>query len=137
MKKIKKVLFVSTFAFALTSIGLGVASATSVAVNTQVPQQQGYSNIIGANKSQTSSYGEVKLTSMESASAVTFYAKPVADLYYPNAGAVVNTLNTKYKVYYNNNHDVAYDAGVAVQARLRNHSWSLTRGHVVGTFDYK
>lgn len=135
MKKMKKMLSISTLGLLLTVSAVTCASATSVNfVNNEVPKTQGYSHLLGANTSTNTAYGDVKVTAMSGVNAVTFSAASVASGVY-GTGKVIETkdLNIAKPVEYIEQ----YQSGTAMVARVRNHSWSLSRGFVSGTFNYK
>lgn len=117
----------------MLSVGaLGGVAATSVSfTNQEVPKYQEYEHLLAANKSTDSAYGDVKLSAMD-VGAVTFSAASVSSGNY-STGTVVSSTTKEYAVQYAER----YTAGTPMVARLRNHSWSLNRGFISGTFDYK
>ena len=136
MKKGKKFLRLSIFGIGFFAIFLTVsASAATVTINHAVPTMQGYVTLASRSKSQASSYGTVKLTKKDPV-AVTFSArakKSTGSWGSYQSGTVVEKTGTTYNVPYEYN----LGAGTTVQARFRNHNWSLNSNQIEGTFDYK
>lgn len=110
-------------------------SATSITINESVPTMQGYKELASRNKSESSSSGTVSLT-LKDPDAVTFSARAKkSDGTWGSyqAGTVVSKTNTNYNVAYEYNLGV----GTTVQARFRNHNWSLNSNQIEGTFNYR
>ena len=135
MRKTKKVLFSSLFSVAVMLLLTINASATTTRINHAVPTMQGYVTLSIASKSESSSYGTVNLTRKDP-DAVTFsarYLNPMdkwEDYYLP---AVVSSTNVTTLVFYPANLGV----GTLVQARFRNHNWSLNSNQIEGIYDYR
>ena len=111
------------------------ASAATVTINHSVPTMQGYATLASKNKNQSTSYGTVYLTIKEPA-AVTFSARAKkSDGTWGSyqAGTVVDKAKKTFNVAYEYNLGV----GTTVQARFRNHNWSVNSNQIEGTFDYK
>ena len=132
MKKGLKVLGLSAvFALFLTCS----ASATSIYFDKSVPTAQGYTALEEARKSMSTSYGTVKLSTKEPV-AVSFSLRAKrSDGSWGKyqSPTVVSEINKTYNVWYE------YETGVGtkVQARVRNHNWSLNSNQIEGVFDYK
>lgn len=135
MRKTKKVLFTSLFSIAMMLLLTFSASATTIKLNHAVPTMQGYVNLSIAIKSESSTYGTVNLTKKDP-DAVTFSARYLnsldkwEDYYLP---AVVSSTNVTTLVFY----PVNLGVGTTVQARFRNHNWSLNSNQIEGIYDYK
>lgn len=125
-KKYLKVL-ISLGIIATTFTGV---SAATVTIDHSVPTAQGYKYLTAKAKSQKTSYGTVILTKKEP-DAVTFSAAAQGG-FYSDGVTVYNTNQT-----YNVNYAGTYGAGTIMQARFRNHNWSLVSNIIKGTFDYK
>ena len=96
---------------------------------------QEYVSLSSKSKSVASSYGTVTLTKKDP-DAVTFSARAKkSDGTWGDyqEAVVVNTTNTTYRIPY----EYALSAGTTVQARFRNHNWSLNSNQIEGTLDYK
>lgn len=135
MKKAKKMLSISALGLLLSALAaVGVSAASVRFYNSEVPKFQGYATVIGAKKTEASSYGLVRVSSIQGASAVTFSASSVsANKYGPGAIVQAKQLSKDYAVQYTEH----YAKDTVMMARYRNHSWSFTRGFISGTFDYK
>lgn len=134
MKKNKKMLKVSFLGMMMSIFLMSGVSATTVAFPGQnVPSQQTYAYVDAANKSASSNKGIVKLTRME-VTAVTFSARAVATGHSYGSGKIVTQENTDFNVPYT----ATYGSGQKMQARFRNHNWTLNSTKIIsGTFDYK
>ena len=133
MKKSKRMLKLSAIAAIATIVTATGVSASAVAFfNKSVPTAQGYATLSALEKSQSSDYGIVNLSKM-TPDAVTFSARAVADGHSYGKGKTVTQLNTDFYVYYT----ATYGEGQNMQARFRNHNWSLNSNKISGEFDYK
>lgn len=135
MHKAKKLLKTSLLGMVAMMLMVTGASATTIALNHSVPTMQGYVTLPAKTKSESSSYGTVYLTKKDP-DAVTFSARYKNSLgnwedYY--LGAVVDKTNVTVLVF----HQANLGVGTTVQARFRNHNWSLNSNQIEGTYDYK
>ena len=110
-------------------------SAAGVTINHSVPTMQAYVTFPLISKSSASSNATVTLTK-KNPDTVTFSARAQktngtwGDY---QAGTVVTKTNVPYNVPYEYN----LSAGTLVQARFRNHNWSMNSNQIEGIFDYR
>lgn len=133
MKKSKRMLKLSAIAaIATIATATGVSAATTSFTDKSVPTAQGYATLTAMAKSESSDYGIVNLSKM-TPDAVTFSAKAVANGHNYGSGKTVTQLDTDFYVYYT----AIYGSGQKMQARFRNHNWSLNSNKISGSFNYK
>lgn len=133
MRKSKKMLRLSAIAaIATIATVTGVSAASTSFTDKSVPTAQGYATLTAMKKSESSDYGIVNLSKM-TPDAVTFSAKATASGHTYGAGKTVTQLNTDFYVYYT----ATYGEGQEMQARFRNHNWSLNSNKISGVFNYK
>ncbi len=136
MKKEKKFFRFSLFGIVVFALVLTLnASATQIEINHAVPTAQGYVTLPSGVKSKTSDYGIVNL-SKKDPSAVTFSArawKTEGKWGSYASGVVVDDVGKNFNIPY------AYNLGQGsiVQARFRNHNWSLNSNQIEGTLNYQ
>lgn len=134
MKNTRRLFKLFSFAFILSVFLISNVKATTVSFpGMKVPARQTYATLDDAKKSESSSNGIVNLTRME-VDGVTFSARAVANGHSYGSGKVVTQTNTNFIV----NYTATYGAGQKMQARFRNHNWTLTGSKIIsGTFNYK
>ena len=134
MKKGKLFLRLTSFMVLLVLIFTLSVSATQVRINHAVPTMQGYVELPQASKSLSSDYAGVCLW-IKDPESVTFSArakKTDGTWGAYQAGTVVYETGILYHVRYEYNLGI----GTTVQARFRNHNWSLNSNQIEGYFDY-
>ena len=134
MKKGKMFLKLISLVMLIVLICTLSVSATSLVVDEEVPKAQGYVYLTKAYKSQSSSYATVCLARKDPV-AVTFSNSAqktdgTMGGYY--TGTVVTEVNRIYNVPYE--YYLAKDS--LVQARFRNHNWSLNNNRIKGVYNY-
>ena len=132
MNKLKKQLVkIGVTGCTLLSTIAGVGAA-SVSITQNIKNNQQWGTLPSATKSSSSSYGTIRLNSLQTTDSVTFYlvsSQGTGSALTYNQSLVGQTLN----IYYNG---TAYQ-GDTVYARFRNHNWSFNTGYMTGTMDYK
>lgn len=136
MKKERKLFRSTLFAACFFTVLLtSSVNAANVTINHSVPTMQKYVTLSMQSKSSASSNASVTLTKKEP-DAVTFSARALKSNgtwgeY--QAGTVVTKTNMAYSVPY----EYYLAAGTVVQARFRNHNWSMNSNQIEGIFDYR
>ena len=130
MKRSNKFLVATCLGLAVSSLSFLGVSATSKSFSGNLPRFQGWAYVTAAQKSESSNYGTVKLTTLEHDN-VTFYAKATGSDFH--TGTITNQTGINYNV----NYAAVYGTGQEMQARYRNHTYNWNSAKVAGTFNYK
>ncbi len=134
MKKAKKWLKISTFAFAFAIMFLTTASAGILSFTESTPILQGWKELSERTKDQSSYMSGVILSRKEN-DALQFQARGKNSAGNWNnwyTTTVVTRTNQNFVVNFDNN----YGSGTTVQARFRNNAWNLNTGVTAGTWQY-